>query len=190
MALDAEEIFVAGTGHLYLGTVGGGLPAPNSDPTVHPGAGFVECGYTEEGGVSFTSTVDITEFLVWQSTTAARRSRKLQIQEISAPLVQWNEKTVEAAFGGGTWDTSGGFPTYTFPVAGDALQEYAVVLDVVDGLKDMRIVVPRMNSGLENVEVTFNKDNMATLPTNLKSLASATAPYIIVNDAAAFAPSS
>ena len=189
MALDAAEIFVAGTGHVWVATVGTTLPAPDTDPTTHPGAGFVDLGYTEEDGVSFTSTVDVTEFLVWQSTTAARRSRKLQVQEFSAPLVQWDENTIVAAFGGGSWSGSS-FPTYTFPVAGDALQEYAVVLDVTDGLRNMRIVVPRMNSGLENVEVKFNKDNMAVLQTNLKSLASTVAPYITVDDVVAFAPSS
>lgn len=190
MALDPAEIFVAGTGHLWLAAVGSALPAPNSDPTTPPGAAFVDVGYTEEEGVSFTSTVDITEFLVWQATTAVRRSRKLQVQEIGAPLVQWNEATLVAAFGGGSINTTGSFPTYTFPVAGDALKEYAVVLDLHDGARNMRLVVPRMNSGLENVEVKFNKDNMAVLQLNLKSLASATAPYITVDDAAGFAPSS
>lgn len=183
MALTPAEIVVAGTGHLYLGPTTATLPAVDSDPTVAPGTGFVEAGYMEEAGIGFTSSVEITEFLVWQATVAVRRSRKLQVQEFAAPLVQWNADTIVAAFGGGTVST-GTHPTYTFPVAGDALKEYAVVLDLIDGTKVLRFVNPRMNSGLENVTATFNKDNMAVLNLNLKSLASTTAPYVIMTPAA------
>lgn len=191
MALDPQEVFIAGTGHLWIGIYGAVTPpAINTDPTAHPGAGFVDLGYTEEDGVSFKSTVDIGEFNAWQATTAIRRSRKLQVQEINAPLIQWNENTVVAAFGGGAFSSAGGFNGYTFPVAGDALAEYAAVLDVTDGLRNMRLVVDRMNSGLEDVETQFNKDNMAVLPLALKSLASANAAHITMDDAVAFAPSS
>ncbi len=190
MALSESEVVVAGTGHLWAAEYGAAtIPAPNSDPTTIP-AGFVDLGYTEEDGVTLRGTVEITEFNVWQNTSPVRRSRTLQVQEIEAPLVQWNEATLVAAFGGGTVDTSGGFPTYTFPVAGDALAEYAIVLDWQDGDRNFRLVVPRMNSGLEDVEVQLNADNMATLPLLLRSLATVTAPYIISDDAAAFVASS
>lgn len=189
MALDENEVVVAGTGHVWVAATTATLPAPNTDPTAAL-TGFVDLGYTEEDGVSLTGSVEIGEFKVWQSTSPVRRSRKLQVQEIKANLVQWNEATLVAAFGGGTITTTGGYPTYTFPVAGDALQEYAVVLDWQDGDRNFRLVVPRMNSGLENVEVQLNADNMAVLPLLLRSLATTTAPYLISDDAAAFAASS
>ncbi len=188
MALDEQEVVVAGTGHLWVGTVGITLPAPDSDPTTPPGA-FVDLGYTEEDGVTLRGVTEVSEFNVWQNSSPVRRSRTLQVQEVVTNLVQWNEATLVAAFGGGTV-SGGSFPTYTFPVAGDALAEYAVVLDWQDGLRNFRLVVPRMNSGLEDVESQLNADNMAVLPLTLRSLATIVAPYIISDDAAAFAASS
>ena len=190
MALDAEAVVVAGTGHLWVAPVGSTLPAPNSDPTADPDTAFAELGYTSTDGVTVTSTADISEFEAWQATTAIRRSRRVQVQEMTADLLEWNENTVVAAFGGGEVTSSGGFYTYTFPVAGEALKEYAVVLDVQDGERNMRIVIPRMNSGLEDVETQFNKENMAVLPITLRSLAADDAPYVIFDDAAAFAAAS
>lgn len=186
MALDSAEVVVAGTGHLSLAAVGTTLPTATTTALT----GFVELGYFATDGATLKGSADISEFEAWQATTAIRRSRKLQVQEISGDLLQWNENTVIAAFGGGAITTSGGEYKYTFPIAGDALASYAVVLDITDGDRNMRIVVPEMNSGLEDVEVQFNKENMAVLPISLKSLATATAPYILFDDAAAFVPSS
>lgn len=186
MALDSAEVVVAGTGHLYLGAVGATLPT--TIPTATP-AGFVECGYFATDGATLKGSADISEFEAWQGTTAIRRSRRLQVQEITGDLLQWNENTVVAAFGGGVF--TGTSPAkYTFPIAGDALAEYAVLLAVQDGLRNALVVVPRMNSGLEDVEVQFNKENMAVLPITLRSLATAVAPYILFDDATAFVPSS
>jgi hypothetical protein len=189
MALTESEVFIAGTGHLWVGTVGSTLPAANSDPTAAV-SGMVDLGYFEEDGVTLRGVTEISEHRVWQNTSPVRRARTLQVQEIAGNLVQVNEKTLEVAFGGGTVDTSGGFPTYTFPVAGDAIAEYAVVLDIQDGDRNARLVVPRMNSGLEDVEVQMNADNMLALPLLLRSAASGTAPYWIWDDATAFAASS
>ncbi len=186
MALDSVEVVVAGTGHLYLAAVGTTLPTTTEGAL----SGFAELGYFATDGATLTGSAEISEFEAWQATTAIRRSRKLQVQEISGDLLQWNENTVKAAFGGGTFAEAGGEYKYTFPIAGDALAAYAVVLDVIDGERMMRIIVPEMNSGLEDVEVQFNKENMAALPISLKSLASVTAPHILFNDAAAFVPSS
>jgi hypothetical protein len=181
-----DETVIAGTGQLSVAPVGTTLPAPNSDPTAALNPAFIGCGYTAEDGASFKVTPEITEHRVWQSTDAIRSSLKSHAKEIGVKLVQWNEATVVLAFGGGSINTSGGFPTYTFIVAGDALGEYAVVLDVEDGDRNFRFVFPRMNI-TDAVESQFNADNMAELPITLKALSSTVAPYWITDDAAAFA---
>lgn len=189
MALDENEVVVAGTGHLWVAPVGTTLPAPNTDPTADL-TGFVDLGYTEEDGVTLRGFVEISEFKVWQNTSPVRRSRTSQGREIQTNLVQWNEASLVAAFGGGTVDTSGSYPTYTFPEAGDVLQEYAVVLDWQDGDRNFRLVDPRMNAGLENVETTLNANSMAPLPILFRSLATSTSAYLVSDDAAAFVASS
>ncbi len=186
---DSAETVVAGSGELYFAPVGTTLPAVNSDPTAALPSEWVGAGYIAQDGVSFKGILELSEFFAWQSTSAIRRGRKTQSQEIGCELLQWNEENLVLAFGGGAVTNAGGFYTYTFPVAGDALAEKAVVLDLVDGERHMRIVQPRMNVS-DTVETTFNADNMATLALVLTSLAHATAPYIISDDAAAFAAGS
>src|SRR4051812_20928330 len=88
MALDSAEVIVAGTGHLYLGAVGATLPTTVGDGTTP--SGFVELGYFATDGATLKGSADISEFEAWQATTAIRRSRKLQVQEISGDLLQWN----------------------------------------------------------------------------------------------------
>lgn len=186
MALTAEQVVIAGTGHLWLAPVGSTLPDFDDDPVAALDDAFVECGYTAEEGVTLTGSPEIVAFNAWQSTTAIRRSRKLQVQKIACDLLQWNPDTLKAAFGGGEVTTAGGFATYKFPVAGDALAEYAVIVDAQDGERNLRIVIPRMNSGLEDVSTQLNKDNMAVLPVAFESLASEVGPFMLFDDADAF----
>ncbi len=186
---DADEVIVAGTGQLHVAPIGTTLPAPNTDPTAALNVAFFGCGYGAEDGASLKGTPDITEFRAWQATSPIRRGRKSQELEIGIKLLQWNEQNIVLAFGGGSVNTSGGFPTYTFPVAGEPLAELAVVLDIQDGDRNARLVVPRMNV-VDAVEANFNADNMAELPIVLKSLDSGTAPYWIFDDSAAFAAGS
>lgn len=187
---DEAATVVAGTGQLWVAPVGTTLPAVDTDPTLALAAAFVGTGYTTEDGVTLSGNLEISEHRVWQNSSPVRRERKSQEIQIGCELVQWDENTLVLAFGGGSVSTGvGGFPTYTFPQAGEALYERAVVLDVTDGARHMRIVVPRMNVA-DSVEAQFNADNMAVLPVALRSLASATAPYIISDDAASFAAGS
>lgn len=182
---DADETVIAGTGQLSVAPVGTALP---TTPTAGLNAAFIGLGYTSEDGASFKSTPEITEHRVWQSQDAIRRAVKSRELEIGVELVQWNETTVVVAFGGGAITGSGPY-TYTLPVAGEALAEWAVVLDVQDGARLMRFVVPRMGI-TDAVESQFNADNMAGLPIVLKSLASTTAPTVLFSDTAAFAAGS
>jgi hypothetical protein len=182
---DPNEVFIAGTGGLNLAPVGTALP---TTPDEELNALFIGVGYTSEEGVSFKDTPDVTEHRAWQSTDAIRRAIKARDREIGLEMLQWNEETVLIAFGGGAVTGSGPY-TYTLPVAGEAIPEYAVVLDVVDGDRVMRICNPRM-SITDAVEAQFNADKMAGLPIVLKSLASTTPTTILFNDAAAFAAGS
>lgn len=182
---DADETVIAGNGTLYVAAVGTALPTA---PDGALNAAFIGLGYTAEDGASFKSTPDITEHRAWQSQDAIRRAVKSRELEIGCELLQWNESTVVVAFGGGSISGSGPY-TYTLPVAGEALAEYAVILDVQDGTRLTRIIIPRM-SITDAVEAQFNADNMAGLPIVLKSLASTTSSKILFSDTAAFAAGS
>lgn len=171
MSLDVTQTRLPGTGNIWLAPVGSTLPAAGSDPTAALDGAFVQIGYIAEDGITISSEPTISEHFALQSVTAIRRARTSQVTGVQADLLEWDGETLIAAFGGGTF-TGGSFPTYTFPIAGDALKEYSVVVDLRDGDINDRYVFPRMNSGLETVETVINRENLAVLPLQLKSLAS------------------
>jgi hypothetical protein len=184
---DPNELVVGGTGQVYVADIGTSLPAVNSDPTAALSASWVGLGYTTEDGVAFSVTPDVTDFKAWQSRLAVRREFNAQELQVTCSLEQWNEETVVLAFGGGAITNAGGFYTYTFPAAGDALDERSMVVDVQDGTRNMRIVIPRGNV-TDAVEAKFQRTELAVLPITFKSLEATdgTTPYIIFDDAAAF----
>lgn len=189
---DSSELVVGGTGQVYVADIGTTLPAKNSDPTAVLSSDWTGLGYHTEDGVSFSAAPDITGFRAWQAQQDVRRERKAQAIQVAFDLEQWNEATVPLAFGGGTITDAGGFYTYTFPAAGDALDERAMVVDVQDGERNMRFVFARGNV-VETVEVTFNSDNLAVLPIAfdlLEPTDGGDIAYVIFDDAAAFATGS
>lgn len=163
---DASEIRVAANGQVYVAPVGTALP---TTPTGALNAAFVGLGYTTEDGVGFSVGLDINEIKSWQSRQPTRRD--LVGQEISASfgLQQWNEETVPLAFGGGAITTISGGYRYDFPEEGDALDEYAMVIDAVDDSTNMRFVLVRGNV-VEAVETKFQRGEAAVLPITFKAL--------------------
>lgn len=183
MSNNADELVVASSGHIWIAPVGVTLPAKNSDPTTAPNAAFADLGYLTEDGVKPTSSPDISDFRAWQARQAVRRERKGQDLQFEFSLEQWNPTTVKFAFGGGSVDTSGGFPTYTFPKARDALAEWAFLLDWQDGDKNFRWVLPRGNV-TDAVSPEFKADALAVLPVTFKGLEAidGTDIYMITDD--------
>jgi hypothetical protein len=181
----ADELVVASNGQVYVAPVGTTLPAHNTDPTAALNAAFAGLGYITEDGATLTIAPEIIDFKAWQARQAIRRERKSQEVQIAFALEQWSEKAVVLAFGGGEVTSAGGFYTYELPVAGDALDERAMVLDWSDGDKNYRFVLPRGNV-TEAVESKFKADELAVLPITFKGLdaSDGTAPYLITDDPA------
>jgi hypothetical protein len=188
---DSNEIVVAGTGQVYVAPTGTALPTTGPDQKLN--SAFVGLGYHTEDGTTFTVSPDITEFLAWQSRQPIRRDLKAQDLTVAFQLQQWNEENVPLAFGGGEiTEVSAGIYRYSFPEEGDALDERALVLDVQDGERKMRFVLPKGNV-TESVESQFQRSETAKLPITFKALAAddgGSPGYMLFNDAAAFAAGS
>lgn len=156
---DPYETFIGATGELYTAPVG--TAAPSGFDT--PGDPWSGLGFASEDGVAVRSGRTIGEHRAWQRANPIRRSKTEETFGIGAALLQWNESTVVAALGGGTISAiTGGFK-YVPPGAEDALDELAMVVDLFDGDRQMRIVIPRGTSG-GDVESTFSRGAMAELP--------------------------
>lgn len=181
MSNTADDLRVFANGHVWIAEYGTAtIPAKNTNPTATP-AGFLDLGYITEDGVTATSTPTITEFRAWQARQAVRRERSAQDLEFKFSMEEWRAGTVQFAFGGGTVEASGGYQTYTFPDAGDALDEISMVVDTQDGDFNYRYVISRGNV-TDAVEVQFKAEALAVLPVTFKGLDDGVTPYIITDD--------
>jgi hypothetical protein len=187
---DPLETIVAGSGEVYTAAIGTALPT-KTDSSLN--VAFNGLGYHTEDGVSVNQNVDITEFMAWQSKSAIRREQNARDFLITFQLLQWNEINLPLAMGGGTISepTSGQFK-YVPPADTAALEEKAVIVDVDDGTRRVRFVVPRATV-TETAEVGFKRNEMAALAVTFKALKpsdGSDAWYALFNDSAAFAPGS
>lgn len=135
MALDADEVFIGGAGHVYVAPVGSTEP---TDTTTAWDAAWVELGYTTDEGVTITPGKTITDIPAWQSRYPVRRLVTAETFETNFSLLQWNEDTLSLAFGGGTWTGD----VFTPPAAG-SVDERALGIEATDGDKTTRIIIPR-----------------------------------------------
>jgi hypothetical protein len=189
MALDAQEVMVAGSGHLWVADLrdNPSFPAANAAPTATLDTEFMDLGYTTEDGPTFTVTPTVEDLNAWQSFDPIRRLVTSRVTSVAASLMQWNQSSFNVAFGGGTWSqpTAGVF-RYDPPADDEPLPEFAMVLDVQDGDKDGRFVLYRTNIA-DAVETTFTRAGAAVLPitaTTLRPDDQNTSWYFVGNDPA------
>lgn len=169
MAQDATEVVVGANGQIYVAPTGTSTPIDVDDP-LDPA--FSEAlGFTSEDGATFTvgkTTVDIP---AWQSFYALRTIVTEADVRVAFVLRQWNQDTVQLAFGGGTFTATGSFTKYT-PPSPEFLDERVLVLDWQDGEDEFRLVVPRCLS-VDPVETQLTRTAAADLPISMKILAPA-----------------
>jgi hypothetical protein len=141
MANNSQEIIVAATGHVSVAPFGTALP---TEEVTALNAAFLDVGYVTEAGVTFTATPTIVDVNAWQSYTPIRKLVTARALTAACVMQQWNQETFAVAFGGGTWTmVSPGSYRYDPPIDGSALTEYSLVIDAVDGVKNVRWVVKR-----------------------------------------------
>jgi hypothetical protein len=187
---DPTELVVAGTGEVYVAPVGTALP---TSPTAALAAAYTGLGYHTEDGVSISVATEVTEFRSWQSRHPVRRELQAQECQFTFALQQWNDATLPFAFGGGAVsDLGGGVYRYNPPADDAALDERSLIVDVRDGSRRLRFVVPRGNV-TDAVQSQFSRSQEAVLPVTFKALVPSDASrswHVLSDDAAAFASGS
>lgn len=167
MPQDTDEILVAAKGNIFIAPVGTALPATE---VIALDNAFIDLGYTTEDGVSLNFGQTTEEVGAWQSATPVRRIRTGTSMAITFNLLQFNRLSTSLAFGGGTWSNAGASSwRYDPPDEDDAIAEYAMVLDLIDGTKKTRYVLERSTVS-EDVNTTMVRTNAAVLPITLKTL--------------------
>jgi hypothetical protein len=164
---NSGELVVAANGAVSVAPFGTALP---SDEITALPSDFQSVGYTSETGVTFTNTPTVADVLAWQVMTPIRKLVTARAMTAACVLQQWNQDTFALAFGGGTWTmVSPGSYRYDPPNDGDALPDYSVVIDAIDGVKNLRWVIKRCNV-TDAVTSNLLRTAAATLPVTFTAL--------------------
>lgn len=183
---DPNEIIIAGNGELWIAPEGTTLPAYLTD-TLDPA--FVEVGFTTEDGAKFTDAKATNKVRPWQSFYPVRVHITERTATIEATLMQWNERNMITAFGGGGVIEPQPDEFRYEPPAPEALAVNALVLDLHDGTRNFRLTAGRVFV-TSDTESTFAKSGPALLPVTFEVLAPDTGdqPWTLDSDDPAWAP--
>lgn len=181
MSLDASQVRVGVTGHIYKAPEGTAAPA---DVGALP-ADWIELGYTETGPSQAVDTSK-EQFTPWQSLLPVRETVTGQMITATFNLWQRNAETLKLAFNGGAITAgTGDVRIYTPPPAA-AIAVASFIIEVIDGLIIDRYYIERASATLDG-EVAFAKDAVTGFPISLTYLqpAGGGSPWkLITNDTA------
>ena len=166
MSLDASEVFVGGSGHIYVATFGATIPSGLATP----GTAFTDLGYTTEDGVTFNTARETEKLGAWQSNDPLRILQTARTLGINFVLRQFTMENLIVALGGGTATPGTAVGVYEFAGPED-VSIVSVVVDALDGDDTVRFVYPRMQ--IEgDMEMQIVRTNAINVPVSLTNLAS------------------
>lgn len=186
MAKSTSQIVVAGTGSILVAPVATVAPVDVATPWA---AAWIDLGYTNEDGVTFTDEKTVEDIMLWQLFYPGRTIVTARNSTAAFSLAQWNKDTVPLAFGGGTITTTPGPPAhYRYsPPAPGTVDERALGIEIVDGSVIKRFIIPRCVVS-EAVETNLVKSTAANLPITVKALGTdGVDPWYFRSNSAAYA---
>jgi hypothetical protein len=180
--ISADQVRVAGAGHVYVAPAGTALPTDLSALS----GDWVDAGYVTTDGVSFTFSRETEDLDAWQGD----KIRVLSTREpasLSLTLMQTNSDVMVLAFGGGTI-TEPSPDVYRYePTPGDNLVR-SIVIEFTDEGMTYRYLIPRAQ--IEgDVTFTLTRAGAVLYPLNL-GLLDATPKFAIVSNDPAMASGS
>lgn len=156
--LAADELIIGTYGGVSAAPVGTTLPT-EWDDELDPL--FVQLGFLTPAGPSLPTAPDINKIYAWQSADPVAARVKQRTTTVNFELMQWNGDTVAFAYGGGTITSAGTGYVFT-PPTGETVDEYSLVLDVLDGANVVRYVFER-GYPAAGTSPSFNRDGAAVL---------------------------
>lgn len=186
MATDPTKIFVPQSAKLYLAPVGSTAP---DAPTVVPAVAWVDVGLFTPDSLQLATDVNFETVTSHQSNYPTRRFQTSDAATVQCNLQEWSTPNLKAVYGGGAVTAQTGPPAYFKfnPPAVGARAETAAMIEVADGSRIVRLIIPRCQQ-VEGVSLSLNKTNESTLPLRLAVLGSDVASpfYITGTDTVAF----
>ncbi len=184
---NATQIVVPARVRLWLAPVGTVAPA---DATAEMPAGWHSVGLTSEDSLKFNEEAQFEQVKSAQADFPTRTFQTSDSATVEVDLQQWNARNFQAVFGGGAISeitpTGGqaGTKHYKFtPPRIGGRSEVAACMEVIDGPKVYRYVIPRAMQ-MEGVQTDLSKSKEAILPLRLAVQGGddVDAWYLITND--------
>jgi hypothetical protein len=191
---NTTQIVIPARTRVWLAPVGTAAP---TDATKAMGAGWYSVGLTTEDSLKFNEEPQFETVKSAQSDFPSRTFQTSDSATIEVDLQQWNGDNFKAVFGGGEitkidtselQDGTGPFHYKFAPPRVGGRSEVTAVIEVTDGAKNYRYVVPRAMQ-MEGVQTDLQKAKEAVLPLRLAVQGGddSDAWYLLSNDPA-FAP--
>lgn len=190
MATDATRILVPQMARVYLAPVGTAAPA---DHIVAPAAAWKDVGYFTPDSLKWSTDPSFEEVQSHQSNYPTRRWQTADAASVEVDLQEWSDNNFQSIYGGGTVvmvPAVVGPPAvamyYKFsPPAVGARVGTACMIEVVDGTKRYRMIIPKCEQNAGG-EVSLNKTSESTLPLRLVVIGNDVGDpwYLITNDTA------
>lgn len=185
---NATQIVVPARTRVWLAPVGTQAPA---DATVEMPEGWYSVGLTTEDSLKFNEEPSFEQVKSAQTDFPSRTFQTADSATVEVDLQQWSGRNFRAVYGGGTITTitpSGGTADspkhYRFaPPRIGGRTEVAAVIEVIDGVKAYRYVMPRTMQ-MEGVSKDLQKAKESVLPLRLAVQGgdNSDAWYLLTND--------
>lgn len=181
--LNAEEVRVALTGHVYFLPLGTNVPADLKVPK-----GAIDLGYTTEDGVTFNIEKETEDIMGWQSTDLLRRLVTSEPKSCSFTLRQLSRDTWLSTMGGEVKKTGDVFRWE--PDEGKQV-EGVILVDFIDNDITYRFGFRRAAQSAA-VEFTLVRNDAVNLPNEWTALATkdGSKPFFMDTNDKAFAEAS
>ncbi|MEU8379797.1 hypothetical protein [Streptosporangium sp. NPDC048865] len=187
------DLFVPTLSRVWLAPVGTTAPA---GPTIAMAETWKDVGHFTPDSLNWETSPEFEEASSAQSDYPIASWQTSDGATLEVDLYEWTPDNFKAVFGGGvvTKITPSGDPApppyYKFtPPAVGGRSEVSVVVELVNGNRHMRRIIPRAQQ-VEGVTQSLNKTEPSTLPLRLKVLGSDLAdPWYDFNDFDVFDPS-
>lgn len=188
MAGNKQRIVIPHRVRVFLAPAGTAAPA---DATSEMPEGWVDVGFTNRDDTAFNTEVSTGGVESHQSDYVTRKYVESRGGRVEAALQEWSAENFRAVHGGGevTEVTPATVPpTYKFVPPEDVPESMQACLQVNDGTKAYRYIVPSCAQA-EGVETSLAKAGSSTLPLALDVEGQDGVPpwYLLTNDPA-FAP--
>lgn len=185
---NANAILVPQMARLWLGPVGTAAPA---DPKVVMPAGWLDVGYFDPSSLQWQTSPTFQTVSSHQSIYPTRRFQDTDAATVVCSLQEWSGTNIQTVYGGGTIapTTVTGPPLYKYwtftPPAVGARTQTAAVIEIIDGAKHYRRIIPVTEQDAGNT-ITYHRNSESTLPLALTVIGSDlnTAWYELTDDPA------